>query len=141
MPRQWDERSPGFGERSLAADMIEVALDDMKRLRPLKTSSHGLSRPRHRPRGYRAPTVNQDHFGCRVRAAAWLASKGATPWFEAAGLDQKAVLEKTGWVAAASSLLTSIRHRTSDYLALAGIQSHHIRLVRDGVGILGGGTV
>lgn len=112
----------GDGERHLAADVIEAAFRDMRADHPLRSLYIKNRQQRSR-----------EHFGHRVRAAAWLASKAATPWFEAAGLDQMHALERGQWSITAAFLWGKIQRYSIDYITKADIEPQHMRLLREGL--------
>lgn len=127
--------NPVAGPTRLATEMIESAFADMRQKVPLKHPHDEPPRDRELVPG-RPPTAMCEHFGSRVRAAAWLVSKGSTQWFEIAQIDQKSALEHSDWTEVAEKLFATIKKSGPDYLTGAGIKPQHIRLIREGIAIL-----
>ena len=86
--------------KSLAAGMIDKAIDDMRSTRPSPTEGTAEETHRRKARHWK------EH---RVSALCWLASRAAMVWFDGVGIDQRACLERTGWVQHAKDALADHR--------------------------------
>jgi hypothetical protein len=79
-----------LGERRLVCDMIELAINQAKKP-VVRRVAEGSGR-RELLADYRR------RWWTRVDAVAWLASKAASPWLLAVGVDQRAMLLALNWV-------------------------------------------
>jgi hypothetical protein len=80
----------GDGWRTLAAVVVAQAAKDMRR---------------QKGRGSVVRHLRYDKERLRIEATVWLASKGATRWFDCCGLEQKYALDKMRWSSHAQGLL------------------------------------
>lgn len=74
----------------------------------------------------------------RFEAAIWLASRSATKWFDAIGVEQQAALEGMEWRSWAERILVAVARWTPEELRAHDISTAMIAALNRGIGVLGG---